>query len=94
MLLRGGGSTGSNACAEHAVSTAAEQSHTHTHTFHLFPFTMNITTKKILIKSMVPIISLRDRTDLKDLEKNIGEKPKDDTEINQRNLTKLKVGSL
>lgn len=68
--------------------------HTHTHTFHLFPFTMTITTKKILIKSMVPIISLQEGTDLKDLEKNIGEKPKDDTEINQRNLTKLKVGSL
>lgn len=46
MLLRGGDSTGSNACSEHAVSTVAgEQSHTHT--FHLFPFTMNITTKKI-----------------------------------------------
>lgn len=55
---------------------------------------MTITTKKILIKSMVPIISLQEGTDLKDLEKNIGEKPKDDTEINQRNLTKLKVGSL
>ena len=33
---------------------------------------------------MVPIISLQDRTDLKDLEKNIGEKPKDDTEIKEQ----------
>lgn len=79
---------------QNMLSPLQQNNLTHTHTFHLFPFTMNITTKKILIKSMVPIISLRDRTDLKDLEKNIGEKPKDDTEINQRNLTKLKVGSL
>ena len=37
---------------------------------------------------MVPIISLWDRTDLKDLEKNTGEKPNDDTEIKEQDLMK------